>query len=110
MSGDPVVRALAQVPENQRLINRLTKVRRLGVLDVVDKTTERDAWRSELLKRVDGRGMVHFTKVKGIHEWITNPKFKISGGEFVKAMHVRCSTLKTPARAARVGNRGSPAC
>ena len=43
-SGDLVVRALAQVPENQRLIIWITRVRKLGVTEFVEKTTEREAW------------------------------------------------------------------
>ena len=33
-----------------------------------------------VLSRVDGQGLVHLAKGKGIHEWITNPLFRISGG------------------------------
>ena len=41
--------------------------------------------------------------------WITEPLFPAKGGEFVKALRVRCNAMETPARARR-GDRGDPTC
>ena len=41
-SDDAVVRALVESRQSQQLLRRLTKVRKLGYLDVVDKANERE--------------------------------------------------------------------
>lgn len=70
----------------------------------------RDSWQTQLTSSCDGRGLAIARRCSsGSSMWLTRPNCGISGKEFVKAVHVRCNLLKTPARAGR-GGRGSMTC
>ena len=61
----------------------------------MSKDAERRAWKEELHSKTDGRGLQY---QDGFGDGlITEPLFPAQGAEFVKALRVRCNTMKTPA-------------
>ena len=78
-------------------------MKKLGEVQITSKDAERRAWKEELHSKTDGRGLQYHD---GFGDWwLTEPLFPAKGGEFIKALRVRCNAMKTPARAAR-GGRG----
>ncbi|HIL90420.1 MAG TPA: reverse transcriptase family protein, partial [Gemmatimonadetes bacterium] len=85
-------------------------------LDVADhrvsaKIAENQHWSGKLHGSVDGRGLNQHGRVPAAHAWMRDPSLRISGGEFIRALHTRLACLKTPLRAARRGaERTSAMC
>ena len=63
-------------------------------------------WRERLHNSVDGRGLQQHGQCPEASAWIADASLPVSGGDFIKAIHVRMATLKTPMRASR--GRGIP--
>ena len=55
----------------------------------------------ELHGKVDGAGLALMARCPELSGWVVHPGYQLSGGEFIKAIHVRAACLKTGARAAR---------
>ena len=88
-------------------IRLASSVKRLGDVQIKNKQAERRACKEELYGKTDGRGLQYHDRFGD--RWITEPLFQAIGGEFIKALKVRCNAMKTTARAAR-GDRGDPTC
>ena len=87
------------------MLAQWTKVATLAGVSVVTKADEAEAWKRCLLESVDGRGLRPAGRTPSAGRWVTDPSFKITGKDFIKAIHVRLACLKTPVRAARGSER-----
>ncbi len=68
----------------------------------VDVSGERQFWRERLEETVDFKEMRDHRLTEGINRWVCDPfKVKLTGGEYVKAIHVRLKCLDTPSRRGR---------
>ncbi len=71
------------------------------------KRAVREFHRGMLHSSVDGRGLAHLSEHPRSSAWVNDVSLSgLSGGEYVKAIHVRLACLRTRSRAAR--GRGSP--
>lgn len=69
------------------------------------------AWTEVLLASVDGRGLEHHSQSGSYKSfWVIDRASKLSGREYVSAVHVRGSLLKTPSRGARGRQKDSNLC
>jgi hypothetical protein len=109
--NDPLVRLLLNERYSRKRFDCLIKpVEKYGVR-ITDPSEEARALRIALKSTIDGRNLAQsLTECPSPQHWVTDPSYGISGREFVKAIHVRMNVLKTPARAARGGTRGSNLC
>ena len=82
-------------------------MKKLGEVQITSKDAEWRAWKEELHSKTDGRGLQYHDRFGD--GWLTEPLFPAKGGEFIKALRVRCNAMKTPARATR-GGSGDPTC
>lgn len=65
------------------------------------KEQKNDYWRSKLVSSVDGRGLEYARTTPLSSAWVTELRPRLSGSEYIRALHVRFAVLKTPLRAAR---------
>ena len=65
------------------------------------KVAERDHWRERLVSSVDGRGLTPARDTPKSSRWVYELSPRISGGEYIRAVHVRGGILTTPVRKAR---------
>ena len=106
-SDDPLIKIMVSSGTGEAAVRLASGIKRLGEVQITNKQSERRAWREELISKTDGRGLQYHD---GFGDgWILDPLFPAKGGEFIKALRVRCNAMKTPARAAR-GDRGDPTC
>ena len=88
----------------------------LGRIGILDKTSERNHWKRNLYGTIDGSGLSNHSNNSGYKsKWLADPSFlKLTGREFVGAIHVRANSLYTKERATRgrITNRGRncPCC
>ena len=102
-SDDPLIKILVSSGTSEAAVRLAQSVKKLGEVQITSKDAERRAWKEELHSKTVGRGLQY-------HDgWLTEPLFPAKGGEFIKALRVRCNAMKTPARAAK-GGRGDPTC
>ena len=76
------------------------------------KMKEREYWRDALYSTTDGEGLRSHSSGSSYNSKFFDDNFlRLTGKEFVKALHLRCGSLRTPARSnrGRVEGRG-PMC
>ena len=100
-SEDPVVQALLKTKSGIDKIRNIHKPVTKYHINVVNTESENEVWSTELYSRVDGRGLLQHSRNTDVNDWISNCKLRIGAGDFIRAIHVRANTLKTPSRAAR---------
>ena len=111
---DPYVEALKSSPYwRKQQAETADSLARVGI---VDKKTEREHWKIRLHTTVDGAGLTNHSNQSGYKSrWVADPSFlRLSGREFVGAIHVRCNSLYTRERATRgresIKGRNCPCC
>jgi len=110
-TDDGLIQAIMIRLWDSNKFQRLVRMPELQGFPLTTALSERVAWQEQLYGTVDGRGLRAFRGTSSLSRWLLDPKFKIKGSEYVKAVHVRCSSLKTPARASRGVDRGvNPLC
>ena len=102
LDPDEYVKSLVSSPYWQNK-TRSTKesIERVGMTDF--EGNEREYWSKRLYATVDGSGLQNHNNNSGYGgRWIWDNTFRrLSGREFVGAMHIRCNSLKTRERATR---------
>ena len=109
-SDDPVITGTMLSAYNKKRIEQLTTPQELGLQTIVDEETEKAAWTNLLHSSADGIGLVQFAANKPLNGWLTNPEIRITGGDFIKCVHMRLATVKTPSRAARGRRENNNLC
>ena len=108
-SDDRIVQAFLNTEDGEHRLRLMLRLRTMGGITVQTPENERRAWRDSLIQMVDGKGLQFHRPDHKESCWLTDPTMDIRGGDFIKAVHVRLSCLKTPSRAAR-GERADPRC
>ena len=101
VSKDPIVKAVAQELEESPGVRQARKGFALGETQISRPEMVRFAWKRELASTCDGKGICPPGTEPSGAGWITNPWLKLSGGEYVKALHVRLNALDTGERRSR---------
>ena len=111
---DPYLNALTSSHYWQKLKQRtLEAINRLGLDDTLN---EKEIWKNRLYNSIDGIGLVNHSNRSGYRsKWLSDSSFlKLSGKEFVGAVHVRVNSLLTRERSTRgrITDRGRncPGC
>ena len=102
-----MVQALLKTKSGINKIRNIHKSVRRYHINVVNTESENEVWATELYSRVDGKGLLQHSRNTDVNDWISNCKLRIVAGDFIRAIHVRANTLKTPSRAARGRTVGS---
>ncbi len=100
---DPIVSALVSHTWWKHLKSKAERlVEKLGHEKPL-KLREANYWHRLLYETIDGKGLKWHGEVSYSNNWINFNNNKLSGKEFVSAVHARCNTLATRSRS----NRGS---
>ena len=103
-SSDAVVRELfkdsSQIGKNKP---------KLGRIEIQSKEHQRIVEAEALYETLDGKGLKNICSVPKINNWVNDPALDIKGGEYVKAIKVRCNALDTNSRSSR-GRPGNGLC
>ena len=111
---DPYVTSLIKSP--YWLMKHNNAAESLTRIGMKDEVTERDHWSKRLYATVDGSGLRNHNNNSGYaSRWVWDNNFlRLSGREFVGAMHIRCNSLLTRERGTRgrMSDRGRncPCC
>ena len=101
-TSDALVRAVAGSGSwlrEQRYWSNPIKIR--GEVCTTPETVAK-RWSASLGQTVDGYGLApQAIEYPRCHKWLSSGNRQLSGGDFVKAVAVRCGTLPTPLRMAR---------
>ncbi len=71
---------------------------------------EKEFWRKRLWESADGRDMEEHSHTTGIDRWVIDPSMKLTGTEYIKALHVRLKCLETPSRRSRFERQTDVRC
>ena len=100
-SNDQLVKLLLE--ENPPVWkNRVPKV---GGVRITGKGQQQALEGNLLHSTVDGAGLKNIGQCPKISGWVNNARLDCKGGDFVKAMQVRCNSLQTMSRQGRGSNR-----
>ncbi len=97
--GDPVIEAL--MAEGGARIDRLRRELILEGEPVNSADHENSIHRRVMLQKVDTKGLVEAQAHPASSSWVRNDRLPLSGGDFIKAINVRCAGLATKAKLAR---------
>ena len=93
-SDDSLIKIMVSSGTGEAAVRLASSVKRLGDVQITNKQSEWRAWREELITKTDRQRMQYQDRFGD--GWITEPLFPAKGGEFVKALRVRCNATKTP--------------
>ena len=98
---DPFVQSLRNSAYWARQKNNTQ--RSLERIGIISKSSEKDHWRKRLYTSVDGSGLRSHSNNSGYKSrWLSDPgSIKLSGREFIGAVHARSNCLYTRERATR---------
>ena len=95
-SSDAVVRDLfkdsSQIGKNKP---------QLRGIEIKSKEHQRIVEAESLHDSLDGKGLKNIRSVPKINNWVNEPTLDIEGGEYIKAIKVRCNALESNSRSSR---------
>ena len=104
-ADDQLVKALLTDRYSHKRFSDLTKTTTHHGRTIDSAVTEASALRAALNATVDGRNLVESLQENPSPTgWLLDPTMKISGRDYIKAVHLRLNCMKTPSRSSR-GNR-----
>ena len=106
--NDQLVKTLLTDRYSHKRFSDLTQTTTHHGRTIDSAMTEASALRAALTETVDGRNLVESLQENPSPTgWLLDPTMKISGRDFVKAVHVRLNCMKTPSRSSRGNNRNT---
>lgn len=103
-SEDPVIKSLVETDSflKEEVRRHEKPVRIQGLLFSMTKEGSASSWAELLHSSVDGKGLAHHSPSDPYKSfWVIDKWSRLSGREYISALHVRGSLLKTPSRASR---------
>jgi hypothetical protein len=101
-TGDPFLRAMFQLPYLTRILEDAGERLKVGVDGEMIVISKEYLWRccaDRLYASIDGVGLAHHRDSLCNSFWVIDGQSKLSGREYVEAIHVRGNVLSTRVRA-----------
>lgn len=102
-TSDRNLRVLVDDPTIRPTLERALKVREFKGRPILSAADEKLVWRDRLYESKDGSGLrVLAASINRQSRWVDDPqRFKLKGGEYIRALHTRLGLLPTGERTTR---------